>query len=57
MISRRVCVPRTSSWDLWLDGGVHHEQRGPEVVVLLVGRGKANQARDIELAKRLARQV
>lgn len=32
-------------------------QRGPEVVILLVGGGKATQAKDIELAKRLARQV
>lgn len=32
-------------------------QRGPEVVILLVGGGKATQAKDIELAKRLAKQV
>jgi putative addiction module killer protein len=31
--------------------------RGPEAVVLPVGGGKATQGRDIELAKRLARQV
>jgi putative addiction module killer protein len=36
---------------------LHFLQRGPEVVVLLVGGGKATQARDIELAKRLAKQV
>ena len=36
---------------------VYYVQRGPEVVILLVGGGKATQARDIELAKRLARQV
>jgi putative addiction module killer protein len=32
-------------------------QREPEVVILLVGGGKATQAKDIELAKRLAKQV
>jgi putative addiction module killer protein len=32
-------------------------RRGPEVVILLVGGGKATQAKDIELAKRLAKQV
>lgn len=32
-------------------------QRGPEVVILLVGGGKATQAKDIELPKRLAKQV
>lgn len=31
--------------------------RGPEVVILLVGGGKATQAKDIELAKKLAKQV
>lgn len=32
-------------------------QRGNEVVILLVGGGKATQAKDIELAKQLAKQV
>ncbi len=32
-------------------------QRGSEVVILLVGGGKATQPKDIELAKRLAKQV
>ncbi len=32
-------------------------QRGPEVVILLVGGGKATQAKDIELAKKLAKQA
>jgi putative addiction module killer protein len=32
-------------------------RRGPEVVILLVGGGKATQAKDIELAKRLSKQV
>lgn len=32
-------------------------QRGHEVIILLVGGGKATQAKDIELAKRLAKQV
>lgn len=32
-------------------------QRGTEVVILLVGGGKATQAKDIELAKQLAKQV
>ncbi len=32
-------------------------QHGPDVVILLVGGGKATQTKDIELAKRLARQV
>ncbi len=36
---------------------VYFVQRGPEVVILLVGGGKANQEKDIELAKRLAKHV
>jgi putative addiction module killer protein len=36
---------------------VYFLQRGTEVVILLVGGGKATQAKDIELAKQLARQV
>lgn len=32
-------------------------QRGAEVVILLVGGGKATQAKDIERAKELAKQV
>jgi putative addiction module killer protein len=36
---------------------VYYVQRGPEMIILLVGGGKATQARDIELARRLARQV
>ncbi len=32
-------------------------QRGPEVVILLAGGGKPTQAKDIELAKKLAKQV
>ena len=32
-------------------------QRGSEVIILLVGGGKATQAKDIEMAKRLAKQV
>jgi len=36
---------------------VYFLQRGLEVVILLVGGGKATQAKDIELAKKLAKQV
>lgn len=36
---------------------VYFLQRGAEVVILLVGGGKATQARDIERAKELAKQV
>ncbi len=32
-------------------------QRGPEVVILLVGGGKATQAKDIEQAKKFAKKV
>ena len=32
-------------------------QRGTEVVILLVGGGKSTQAKDIERAKELAKQV
>jgi putative component of toxin-antitoxin plasmid stabilization module len=32
-------------------------QRGAEVVILLVGGGKATQAKDIARAKELAKQV
>ena len=34
---------------------VYFLQRGPELIILLVGGGKATQAKDIELAKRLAK--
>ncbi len=36
---------------------IYFLQRGTEVVILLVGGGKSTQARDIELAKQLAKQV
>jgi putative addiction module killer protein len=36
---------------------VYFLQRGAEVVILLVGGGKATQAKDIECAKELAKQV
>jgi putative addiction module killer protein len=36
---------------------VYFLQRGLEVVILLVGGGKATQAKDIELAKKFAKQV
>ncbi|WP_202813214.1 type II toxin-antitoxin system RelE/ParE family toxin [Anaeromyxobacter sp. PSR-1] len=36
---------------------VYFLQRGSEVVILLVGGGKATQAKDIERAKELAKQV
>ncbi len=36
---------------------VYFLQRGMEIVVLLVGGGKSTQAKDIELAKKLAKQV
>ncbi len=36
---------------------VYFLQRGAEVIILLVGGGKSSQARDIELAKQLAKQV
>ncbi len=36
---------------------VYFLQRGSEVVILLVGGGKATQAKDIESAKELAKQV
>ena len=32
-------------------------QRGGEVIILLVGGGKSTQARDIEVARELARQL
>jgi len=32
-------------------------QRGGEVIILLVGGGKSTQARDIEVAKELAKQL
>jgi len=32
-------------------------QRGGEVIILLVGGGKSTQARDIEMARELARQL
>lgn len=36
---------------------VYFLQRGTEVVILLVGGGKATQAKDIQRAKQLAKQV
>ncbi len=36
---------------------VYFVQRGTEVVILLVGGGKATQAKDIARAKELAKQV
>ena len=36
---------------------IYFLQRGTEVVILLVGGGKSTQAKDIELAKELAKQV
>ena len=36
---------------------VYFLQRGTEVVILLVGGGKSTQAKDIERAKELAKQV
>ena len=36
---------------------VYFLQRGSEVVILLVGGGKATQAKDIQRAKELAKQV
>lgn len=36
---------------------VYFQQRGAEIVILLVGGAKATQAKDIERAKRLAKQV
>ena len=36
---------------------VYFLQQGREVVILLVGGGKVTQAKDVELAKRLAKQV
>jgi len=32
-------------------------QRGGEVIILLVGGGKSTQARDIELAREMAKQL
>jgi putative addiction module killer protein len=36
---------------------VYFLRRGSEVVILLVGGGKATQVKDIERAKELAKQV
>ena len=36
---------------------VYFVQRGSELIILLVGGGKATQARDIQAAKALAKQV
>ena len=36
---------------------VYFLQRGTEIVILLVGGGKSTQAKDIGLAKTIAKQV
>jgi putative addiction module killer protein len=36
---------------------LYFARRGSDLIVLLVGGGKATQARDIELARNLARQL